>query len=379
MQICFFGTYAVAEGYPVNRVLVKGARLAGASVVECREELWGPSLYRAYRGSKLRLALRLAWRMPAAYLRLAWQFWRRGSADWVIVGYAGYLDIHLARLLCLGRKRRLALVSFISLFDTLVRDRAVVAEDSWRARCIWLVDRMAFRAADVVLVDTEEQGKYYADLFRLPRELFVRSLVGEDDGDFPPAPPTTREGAMEVLFYGTYVPLHGIDTILEAAEIVGEDSGVHFTLIGSGQLHGQLRSQAEARGLGYIRFVDTWVSPRDLSAHIAEADVCLGIFGTTPKAARVVPYKVYDALAVGRPVITRDSPAARELLAHGRSAILCEAGSGRALAAAILQLRDDPEMRLQLAADGHQVYRERGCPVAIGRELVANLGRWSRE
>jgi glycosyltransferase involved in cell wall biosynthesis len=380
MRLCFFGTYTVAEGYPVNRVLARGARLAGADVLECREELWGPFLYRAYRGGRLRLALRLLWRLPLAYLRLVWRFWRSGPADWVIVGYAGYFDVHLARLLCLGRRRRLALVAFISLYDTLVRDRGEVAEGSLRARCAWHTDRWAFRCADVVLVDTDEQAAFYADTFRLPRERFVRSLVGEDDQDFPPVPvPAAPIAGVEVLFFGTYVPLHGTDTILEAAECLGEDSGVRFTLIGSGQLYGEMRARARERGLEQVRFVDAWVSPRDLAHRIAEADVCLGIFGTTAKAGRVIPYKVYDALAVGRAVVTRDSPAARELLVDGESALLCEPGHGPALADAIRQLRDDPELRLRLAAAGHRVYRERGCPEAIGRALLQNLGSWTSE
>ena len=41
MRICFFGTYTIAEGYPVNRVLLKGLRQAGAVVEECRQEMWG--------------------------------------------------------------------------------------------------------------------------------------------------------------------------------------------------------------------------------------------------------------------------------------------------------------------------------------------------
>jgi hypothetical protein len=52
----------------------------------------------------------------------------------------------------------------------------------------------------------------------------------------------------------------------------------------------------------------------DLKDRIAEADLCLGIFGTSDKAASVIPNKVFQILAVGRPLVTRISPAIRELL-----------------------------------------------------------------
>ena len=52
MRICFFGTYTVAEGYPVNRFLVNGLRESGVEVEECREELWEGFLHVAFRQTK---------------------------------------------------------------------------------------------------------------------------------------------------------------------------------------------------------------------------------------------------------------------------------------------------------------------------------------
>ena len=65
---------------------------------------------------------------------------------------------------------------------------------------------------------------------------------------------------------------------------------------------------------------------------MAASDVCLGVFGTSPKSQRVIPNKVFDALAVGRPVVTADTPAVREVLTHGEKAWLCPPGDPDALA-----------------------------------------------
>ena len=63
----------------------------------------------------------------------------------------------------------------------------------------------------------------------------------------------------------------------------------------------------------------------------------------------MVPNKVFDALACQRPVVTADTPAARECLLHGRDAWLCRAGDADALAEAIATLKADPGLRGRLA------------------------------
>jgi hypothetical protein len=60
-----------------------------------------------------------------------------------------------------------------------------------------------------------------------------------------------------------------------------------------------------------------WVDPADLPALVAAHDVCLGIFGDTPKGLRVVPNKVYQGLAAGCVVVTSDTPPQRRLLGGG--------------------------------------------------------------
>jgi glycosyltransferase involved in cell wall biosynthesis len=109
----------------------------------------------------------------------------------------------------------------------------------------------------------------------------------------------------------------------------------------------------------------------DLPDVISKSDVCLGIFGQTPKAQRVIPLKVYQALAMRKPVITGDTPAARSLLKDGESAILCPVGNPRALADAILLLRNNPDLCERIAEKGFQVFRERATSELIGRELKA--------
>lgn len=372
MRVCFFGTYTIAEGYPVNRVLLKGLERSGVEVLQCREELWEGFLHTTFSQRRWSTYLRLGWRLCRCYLRLLKRYRRLPEHHWVVVGYAGYLDILLARLLA-GRRHPLVLVSFISLYDTMVFDRAQLPVKSLKAKAVKSLERLGFRCADLVLVDTDAHGQYLAALHALPGAKFRRSFVGEDDEVFRPLPPPAAAPVFRVLFFGTYVPLHGVETVLAAASCLRDVPGLELVLIGNGQLYGQIRQEADRLQLRHLVFIDQWMSPERLREQVAQADVCLGIFGQTAKAARVIPLKVFDALALGRPVITRDSPAIRELLEHEKNVLLCPAGDGAALAAAILRLQADPALARTIAAGGLACFRQHATPTAVGRTLLHTL------
>ena len=108
-----------------------------------------------------------------------------------------------------------------------------------------------------------------------------------------------------------------------------------------------------------------------------ETDVCLGIFGRTEKASRVIPYKAYEALAMRKPLITGDSKASRELLVDGVHALLSPMSDPAALAERLLRLRDDPELRRAIAAAGHELFAHKGVSRAMAGSILAALAaRW---
>ena len=140
-------------------------------------------------------------------------------------------------------------------------------------------------------------------------------------------------------------------------------------LVGGGQTYRQAVEQAERLGVTSVSFVPP-VSYRELPRMMSDADLCLGSFGTTARAQRVIPYKVFDALSVGRPVLTADSPGVREGLVHGQDAWLAPGGDGTALADAIVHLKQQPELRRALAEHGHRTFLQRFSLAALTRDLA---------
>ena len=378
MTVCYWGTYD--RDYPRNRILIAGLRANGVEVREMNHALWrGPAdKVRRAGSSWVRPALLARWAW--AYARLSVRFLRSPRPDYLFVGYAGHFDVFPAW--CLSRIRRVPLVfdAFLSLYDSLALDRGTVSRTGWKARLLALVDATSCRLADRVLLDTREHVGFFCETFRLPRGKFWELPIGADDSVFRPAQEASRNGhPYTVIQFGRYIPLHGLETIVRAARRLEDDGRrIRFLLVGDGEERRRIEDLALELGTTSIQFEDTR-APEDLAESIRRSDLCLGIFGVTDKAARVVPNKVYEALASSKPVVTGDSPAAREFLTDGFDCLLCERGNPEALAAAISRLHGDPDLARRLAENGRRSFETKASPAVIGRNLLDKLRSWRGE
>ncbi len=220
------------------------------------------------------------------------------------------------------------------------------------------------RSADLVVADTPAHAAYFSELTGVPRERFRVLWVGAQERVFSPAPEVAAVPRL-VLFYGTYVPLQGIDTIVRAAKLLEHDD-VRIRIIGDGQERERIEELVADLGVPNVELVGM-VPLEDLPGEIARASLCLGIFGTSEKASRVVPNKLFEALAVGRPVVTADTEAIRS--AFDGEVATVPAGDPGALAGAIRELLDDPERLGHLAAAGRARFVESYSAPALTRLL----------
>ena len=270
----------------------------------------------------------------------------------LLVPFPGHFLVPLAWQLTRKPRKRLIFDAFISLYDTDVLDRRKVSRWNPWAWMLWMIDWVSMHLADEVLIDTQTHRQFLIDTFHLrPESVRVIYLEARADLFFirkercHPEPVEGRQHVMvrrahhdnpnvEIFFYGTLIPLQGVDVILDTAKILQDQhANVHFTMAGSSKL----QEMAATRDLKNVT-CHPFVPIEDLPAMMHAADLCLGIFGTSNKAQRVIPHKVVDAVACGVPVITEDSPAIRERFADHPLVRLIPAGNPAALARAILAL-----------------------------------------
>jgi glycosyltransferase involved in cell wall biosynthesis len=344
MRVLYFGTYD--RGYPRNAQVISALRGVGVEVHEQHRAVWEQ---RHNWSGGLRQMLRVA----KAERSLGRSGDHEHAADALIVGYPGHFDLPAAMRVAGGRP--VIFNPLVSLYDTLVNDRRRFRRGSPGAGIVRLVDRRAFRRADVVVADTESHAQFFRNEFGLARDRVEVCFVGAEDRLFRPG---WQPGAsFHALFVGTLIPLHGLETILAAASLAPE---IPFRVIGSGQLEPLLADRP-----ANVEWVP-WVEYEDLPGEIQSAGCALGVFGEGEKAARVIPNKVFQALACGTPLVTADTPAARELLTDGEDALLVAPGDPAALAAAVRRLTADPAFASRVGAAGRETYETRANEAVLG-------------
>lgn len=361
MQVLGFGTYDVRT-HPRVGILLDGLRAAGHEVCELNVPL---GLDTAARVDMLRRPHRLGsllGRLLRCWALLAWRA-RRGparSTDIVLVGYLGHFDVLLARRLFL--RAPIVLDHLIFAADTAV-DRG--HSGAVRGRLLGALDRAALRAADLVLLDTAEHAALVPERDRA-KALVVP--VGAPES-WRAARTQHRPGdTLRVVFFGLFTPLQGAPVVGEALGLLAGEAAVSAMMIGSGQ--DLERTRAAAAPNRRIEWRD-WVAPGQLPALVAGADVCLGIFGTSVKALRVVPNKVFQGAAAGCAIVTSDTPPQRRLLAE--AAVFVPPGDPAALAAALTQLAADPAALAGYRAAAAKRADADFRPEAVVRPLLRRL------
>ena len=242
------------------------------------------------------------------------------------------------------------------------------------ARIIWQMEKFALKKADLILSDTSAHCDYISELYQIPREKFETVYIGADDQMFYPMPELEVKEHFLVHYNGFYHRLQGAPAIIESAHLLRDYPEIKFEMIGKRHSSSFQAVQGKYQELKppNIIFEDT-LPIEKMPERMARASVCLGIFGKTGFGERVFPNKGFQALALAKPLITRESKGSQEVGEAGVHYLTVPAEDGEALAEAILFLKNHPEKRKEIAQAGYQLYKDKYAPKPIGKKLLSRL------
>lgn len=295
-------------------------------------------------------------RIPEVFLGFLWiSLFRRYSLI-----YAGFFGQPLVLFIRLFNRVPIVMDAFLSIYDTLCLDRKDFKPNSFIGKVSFWVDKISLDWSERVITDTNTHADYFSNLFNIKRSKFYTVYVGADEDIFYPREINKKkEGKFIVFFHGTFLPLHGIEYIVKAAKVLDKGEDILFILLGGGREKSKILKLSEDLGVRNIEFVD-WISYGDLAGHICMADICLGgHFSDIDKAKRVIAGKVALYLSMKRPVIIGDNSATHEIFTHRENVYICKMADEYALAEAVLELRNDKDLRDKIAGGGFSLFQSR--------------------
>jgi glycosyltransferase involved in cell wall biosynthesis len=304
--------------------------------------------------------------LPLRYLRVIIKLLSVSRNDYeaMVVGFLGQPLMIVARLLS---SKPILFDAFLSVYDTLCYDRKIFAPGSLVGKTAFWLDQRSCELADFIILDTTAHVEYFHTTFGIPRNKLASLFVGCDEDIFYPRP--IKSTTPVVLYYGSYLPLQGIDVIVRAAKLLENHAEIHFRIIGEGMESHNIQSLVQDLEVSNIEFLPP-VPIEELPDHIGQATVCLGgHFGSAEKASRVIAGKTFQCIAMGKPTIVGDNPANRELLTHGFDAWFCSMNDPQALANAILQLVNNPTLCEDLGKHAYQTFKRKASIQVLSEKL----------
>lgn len=352
MNVLFMGHYH--PEYPRNACIIKGLRQNGITVHEIRVEL-----------SRRRRLFNLI---------REWKAFRKKHTipDLIIVPMIDIETFPFA--LVLSKIFRLPIVydAFVCRYAAWVHERKN-SPKSIKSKLIYIFEFFILKLSDLVLTDTKAHAELFIQLYKTDQKKIQVMYVSLDD-ELYNFSAKDLDNPFIVQFIGYFHPLTGADTIIRAAALLQEEKEIVIELIGikDNPQSKAIIDFATSLKVRNIKFMQP-VPYTELPNQIKRAHVCLGVFGDTDQAARVFPNKGYQALAMVKPLITRDCKALREILEPGIHVEVVPPANPRALADAILRLKNNPEYRKSLSQNAYELFKKNLTPLSLGYKLSGRL------
>ena len=245
-----------------------------------------------------------------------------------------------------------------------------------RSRWRRLERRWVRRADRVLTVVPEARDHYRRDCGADPEQVTVVSNTVElarfapDGGEL-----TTRgssgasasvesdteastSGRFTVSYVGGFGAHRGLDTTIRA--VAATDSDVELLLVGGGggTTETELRALITELGVDDRVTITGWVDFADVPDYIATSDVCVVPHASTPHTETTVPHKLFQYMAMGKPVVVTDVAPLARIVRETESGLVVPAGDSQAMAEALARLRDDPALCAELGRNGRAAVEE---------------------
>lgn len=171
-------------------------------------------------------------------------------------------------------------------------------------------------------------------------------------------------------YVGTHGMAHALQTVLAAAELTRDDENIAYLMVGSGAEREKLLAIKAERGLSNVIMLDH--QPRSAMPEIwAAIDVSLVVLRRSQLFLRVIPSKMFEAMAMARPILLGVDGQARRLLESGNCGVFVEPEDPESLARSVRRLAADEQLRNELGERGRAFVEENYDRAVLARRYLS--------
>jgi glycosyltransferase involved in cell wall biosynthesis len=175
-------------------------------------------------------------------------------------------------------------------------------------------------------------------------------------------------------YIGTHGMAHGLDAVLRAAKRLQREPNIRFLLVGDGAEREKLVREKEEKELTNVIMLGQQPKER-MPLFLAAADACMVLLIKSELFKTVLPSKIFEAMAMGRPIVLGVEGESRELIEAGGCGLCIEPENDAELAEAILELAKNPQLAKELGKNGMSHVASRFDREILAGEYVEILER----
>lgn len=215
---------------------------------------------------------------------------------------------------------------------------------------LWRLSARCIESADLVVWGLHPNR---LKIYRIPGERVLYLTNGVCFDDLPPEAHSPSDGAFRVVYIGSVAPIRAISLLLEAARRLLE-RGLDCEWWVIGPDHEWFEARVRSIGLTACVKVIGPLTHRETLKRVAQADVGLCLLRPIGDYPYTYPIKLFEYLALGKPVVATDLPGTREIIRDNENGLLIPAENAAALAEALRRLAQDQALRQRLSAQARE-------------------------
>jgi len=248
--------------------------------------------------------------------------------------------------------------------------------NSWIIKLLEWVERFAYRKADRIVPVTDSFKTYM-----LSKGIEANKIVvvknGVDLAQYTPldgvnslAEDLGVRGKFVVSYFGTHGMAHHLETIFHAARRLSHSKNIVFLMVGDGAERQALVQMRDKMALDNVMMLDQ--QPKSRMRELwALSNVSLVLLKKSDLFKTVIPSKIFESLAMAKPIILGVEGESAELIQAAQAGICIQPEHADDLAARALELSENPELCQQLGKNGRKYVIEHFDRTVLARKLTS--------